>query len=901
MEHYRSIGPLYEMGLYRPEAITQSPWDALVASWFRMIEMDVLNHLDEGHRELIRVRNTWKKLIKQRQTPGDGLAPAQKNYRLARWADAAGRLQYRIANWGSAVEFFQQAADLSGWKMIDPKLDDKVCKQEEVCILPCGWDIISNLIRTLHEQSRAPGESKSVEAKIERLCASAKSIFISTFGDPLLITTDATTIPVECGLGYGSLVRNHFEMATDTQKAVLCDEGFRLLKLFPDPYKKGQHQLSTIPLWVDGENGILIGGRSIGIDHVLQWLTNILELPSERFRIRALQQYASILSKSSPSKPVPASWTASGVVPEWVTMCLKDSDQIHVLRKSLQYLDFQAQAMGSGFYNTDVYIWTAILFSKALSPDSQEESNSYILRALRSYRSVQSALGYKRLFAEKIAPQMSRLIQVAEKKPEHLKEDIEDIISLVEEVSCRELLDLLASRTFAPGVSDKEPLKVVSSQSITLRPTFGTQGTILKTETDLDTAEINRKVESLDIEQRGVVIPASPHDDQIALRAKAYAAQKDSPTILRFYFVSGGNKYEGLRAAVITKTGICIHEYKVDQVEELYKMYTEFMICQRKAGHAGNQVKLVDLSPSPAFAKLMYTTLIQPVLKLDDIQNTGLIIIPSDWIFALPLQAAICDSTDPTDLGSRPTRLGFYVPLAFSTSLTSLITRNRHLLIQCKAEEQDDLVSVVCDAVDPYIPWHNVTHPSIKHSIISSQSVMHGIGYGHVTMYDWHEGNMESLVSTLSHPEKGLRPEFFVWYGHGCLIGESVALQIKAATANGAATTSSWLVPEEIALSGMLPRNKLTVLMTCLNGQNASAAGGELSGFLRAFIATGAGALLVTLFPVSSSSTSGIITQLLNTIFENEGCNLMAALQSAQDNEQSNAANDLAVPFALYL
>ena len=99
----------------------------------------------------------------------------------------------------------------------------------------------------------------------------------------------------------------------------------------------------------------------------------------------------------------------------------------------------------------------------------------------------------------------------------------------------------------------------------------------------------------------------------------------------------------------------------------------------------------------------------------------------------------------------------------------------------------------------------------------------------------------------------------------------------------------------------MLPRNKLTVLMTCLNGQNASAAGGELSGFLRAFIATGAGALLVTLFPVSSSSTSGIITQLLNTIFENEGCNLMAALQSAQDNEQSNAANDLAVPFALYL
>ena len=99
------------------------------------------------------------------------------------------------------------------------------------------------------------------------------------------------------------------------------------------------------------------------------------------------------------------------------------------------------------------------------------------------------------------------------------------------------------------------------------------------------------------------------------------------------------------------------------------------------------------------------------------------------------------------------------------------------------------------------------------------------------------------------HAVTACRPEFFVYAGHGNYVqgfGElGPYLQLRTADGQPERLTSY-----DVALRLRLPRNVLTIIGACLAGQGASTAGGDVSGFLRSFMAAGAGSVGLPLWPV---------------------------------------------------
>ncbi len=121
------------------------------------------------------------------------------------------------------------------------------------------------------------------------------------------------------------------------------------------------------------------------------------------------------------------------------------------------------------------------------------------------------------------------------------------------------------------------------------------------------------------------------------------------------------------------------------------------------------------------------------------------------------------------------------------------------------------------------------------------------------------EGNLAGL-SALLHK----RAEIFVFAGHGSAakmdgIDAEVAFELDEDSSGPSFLTQYWL------LAGTrLQHNKWTLLNACVSGTGSDeAARAEVSGFLKAFIAAGAGALTVTLWPVRNEAIAKVAGELL--------------------------------------
>lgn len=113
----------------------------------------------------------------------------------------------------------------------------------------------------------------------------------------------------------------------------------------------------------------------------------------------------------------------------------------------------------------------------------------------------------------------------------------------------------------------------------------------------------------------------------------------------------------------------------------------------------------------------------------------------------------------------------------------------------------------------------------------------------------WGKGDRRGLACLVAE-----EPEVFVFSGHGLLHGDGdLGLQLEDGV----------LTHYEIPSHMRLPRNKLTLLAACVTGQGANLNGGEVSGFLRAFMAAGAGVLGVSLWSVRSDRMAEAIRSLL--------------------------------------
>ncbi|MCF4136894.1 CHAT domain-containing protein [Streptomyces sp. Tue 6430] len=220
---------------------------------------------------------------------------------------------------------------------------------------------------------------------------------------------------------------------------------------------------------------------------------------------------------------------------------------------------------------------------------------------------------------------------------------------------------------------------------------------------------------------------------------------------------------------------------------------------------------------------------------------THLTLIPTDDIFAIPLHVA----TEPDD--DRP--LAARVPLSHSVSVAAFVTRGRHLLKKQLMEDDDDLAALL--STDRRATGREIVKAGWRAAHVHVAGRVPAALAGRIAGEfgaDW-EG-LEQLVS--------VKPEFFVYAGHGVYVDEPEASGPLIHLGK-----TDMLSQFDLALRVSLPRNKLTVLGACLAGQGMGSEGGDVLGFMRSLIISGAGAIGVPLWSVQDSAMVSTVGALL--------------------------------------
>jgi CHAT domain-containing protein len=92
----------------------------------------------------------------------------------------------------------------------------------------------------------------------------------------------------------------------------------------------------------------------------------------------------------------------------------------------------------------------------------------------------------------------------------------------------------------------------------------------------------------------------------------------------------------------------------------------------------------------------------------------------------------------------------------------------------------------------------------------------------------------------------------------------------------------SYLTPYDLAIAPMLSANVVAIFGACVTGQAADKDGGEVSGFLRASVASGAGACLLTYWPVLQSQVDTFVESLTKVLCDDQK-SIGDAIQGTQD------------------
>jgi hypothetical protein len=496
-----------------------------------------------------------------------------------------------------------------------------------------------------------------------------------------------------------------------------------------------------------------------------------------------------------------------------------------------------------------------------------EQAGKAKLATARSVRRVIALPAYKRAYGTMVRPvyldRIGRALEATAADGTSVAETREIALSLVEESSGRELLDLISSAdlptlTAPPTTADiarasagaraaaasvaggsvagasREPpvasaaspheasaaasAEPVSEQAPATRRRRAPEQHPSREQIELDRAVLMDR--EREFEQQFLTRPlqAAPHDEEIARRATMFVANHPGTRFIR-YFARGwfDGKPEELGAFVIGETisePITLGPYRTgsDLVTRL----------------------LADEGPSPELCAAIWKDLLAPLFPLlgDDLRH--LVLVPTDDLFAVPLHLAA-----PADgSGALGVPLGARVPLSQTVSLTAFLTRGRNLLRRQLTAQDDDLSAVV-----------------LQDGITAAELVETGWDAAHVHIAGDIPTGLTPGFETADADWAGVqkvtacRPEFFVYAGHGSYVpgqeGYGPYLQLRGA--NG---SFEHLTPYDIALRVRLPRNVLTLIGACLAGQGANTPGGDVAGFLRSFMAAGAGAIGLPLWPV---------------------------------------------------
>jgi hypothetical protein len=502
--------------------------------------------------------------------------------------------------------------------------------------------------------------------------------------------------------------------------------------------------------------------------------------------------------------------------------------------------------------DVDFYAYTVRGYARVAGELPEDSRPGDVLdRRLTMARTVRGAVAlpvYKRAYARHMRPAYLQAIAARVVTGDGSRENLERILSLVEESSGRELLDLLGSSRpplLGPpgrrqaGAEVPEPAapptpgegRRAAPQSPTAEDAEALRTLIVRREQEYEEWFLQHPLTSV------------THDEDIAHQLVQYTLNHQGSCVVRYFSYSAPDGIRGDGGeAVREQLGIMVCR------DGLLTLLPAVPYGQVTALARQVTADLADGAPAAETCHSIWELLIAPVWEHATKGGplTHLTLIPTDDLFALPLHVA----TEPGD--DRP--LAARVPLSHSVSVAAFVTRGRHLLKRQLMEADDDLAALLVTDADAtgreivgtgWAPEHIVVAGDVFGGFPDPASAP-GPARRHPA--DW--SGVAALVEC--------KPEFFVYAGHGTYVetAEGVGPLLNLGQ-------EDVLTQVDLALHLSLPRNKLTVLGACLAGQGMRSDGGDVLGFMRSLMVSGAGAIGVPLWKVLDSTMVATVRALL--------------------------------------
>lgn len=775
------------------------------AYWCDIVRADVELDLRHGLTLVDASRADAERLTELLDPSDEDLFPA---YAAARWHDGAGRVLYRSGSHARGRMHFTTGLELA----------------ERHGLWWCLPDQRSNVLRARLEEARQAAPEVMARRTAEIIAEmAAEAARCEQAADAARVPWDGTALPLdrrwrEFLRGYSNVLHNlSFALHHDKQPVAALGRSLRSLAVseaLGDSYRQAQslnHQAIVI-----GAHHVALHRDPAEADALYR---RILTLRWARGRRIAQQQLARRRGGFEGAAEL------AGLLGE---------------------LAVEAAATGGAAgLDIDLRSFTVSCYQAVATalPDTEEgraaraDAAARELEMARSVRQVIALPAYKRAYGGAVRPVYARRIAhlVGELDAGRAGRDLyEEILSLVEESSGRELLDLMSAAALPQLdlADDEETAPADGSHGAAAedRPeeteSDGTRGGRrdgLRRAADPAAVEADR-VALLERESRFEEqflrrpLEAAPHDPDVARRAEMFVINHPGTALVRYFTYGQG---AGLMlGAFVIRDGL-----------------RRPLVC---GPYAPVQELVAELaavrSPREEHSRRLWQLLVAPLLAdLGDPSTLDhLVVVPTDGLFSLPLHIASPDGYEP---GSVP--LGAQVPLSLSVSVTAFVSRGRYLLRRQRVSGNDDLAALVVD--DPVISGKELVDTGWpEHRMLVAGRLPKGLGAD----VRRHGADWDGLAAAVQ-----TRPEFFVYAGHGRYLAEygelGPFLQI-----NDRQGRPDRLTPFDVALRLRLSGNRLTILGACLAGQGALTSGGDVVGFVRSFIAAGAGALALPLWRV---------------------------------------------------
>ncbi|MFJ4844508.1 CHAT domain-containing protein [Streptomyces sp. NPDC088733] len=496
--------------------------------------------------------------------------------------------------------------------------------------------------------------------------------------------------------------------------------------------------------------------------------------------------------------------------------------------------------------DVDFYAYTVRGYQRtAAELPPADRPDDVLARRLRLARSVRSAIAlpaYKRAYARHMRPAFLHAIADAVVRGDGSQGDQEKILSLVEESSGRELLDLLGSSR--PSSSGPPAHRIAGAPS---PAPAGGGGPKVRAALQPASPELARALREVlaererEYEERFLDAPLTSvaHDEDVAHRLVQYTLNHPGSCVVRYFRYAAPDGAGPGAAAVPDALGMMVCRDG--------RLTTVPGIPYENVARLADQV-WADISdpaspwPSEQTCRRMWDLLVAPVWDRvgDGGATTHLTLIPTDHLFALPLHVAV----GPGD--TRP--LAARVPLSHSVSVAAFVTQGRHLLKRQLMEDDDDLAALLSTDSDASGRELVGTGWRGEHVVVAG-TPPEGLEFARPA----HAADWDGLGTLVAR-----EPEFFVYAGHGTYLdGPEAAGPLLHLGGQDVLTQF------DLALHLSLPRNKLTVLGACVAGQGMRSDGGDVLGFMRSLVISGAGAVCLPLWYVLDTAMVGTVRALL--------------------------------------